>query len=161
MSVASQEASAARMSHAGVGADAPPPTEPAMSVVTAPLGPSTRKRSPSSRTAVAAASVETAASGCSVRCAHAASIALRIASMSHLSDGVVDWFGCPDRRPHRAELGGLPPRVLGRRASVRINEVPMLDVGVAQLDQQARVLSLQESSGDSASPEVDALARVL
>src|SRR3954447_26343080 len=66
-----------------------------------------------------------------------------------------------DRRAHRAEVGGLPPRVLGRRASVGIDEVPLLDVGVAQLNQQARVLSLQESSGNSASPELDALARVL
>src|SRR4051794_1989593 len=161
MSVASQAGGGARMGQGGGGADPPPPTEPAMSVVTAPFGPSTRKRSPSSRTAVAAASVATAASGCSVRCAHAVSIALRIDSMSHPSDGVVDWFGCPDRRPHRAELRGLPPRVLGRRAPVCIDEVSLLDVGVAQLNQQACVLSLQESSGNSASPEVDALARVL
>src|SRR4051812_39611637 len=63
----------------------------------------------------------------------------------------------PDRRAHRTELLGLAARVLKLRPRVGIDEVPLLDVGVAQPNQQARVLSLQERSGNSASPEVDAL----
>jgi hypothetical protein len=70
-------------------------------------------------------------------------------------------LGRPDRRSHRAELRGLPAGVLGRRAPVGIDEVSLLDVGVAQLNQQACVLPFQERTGNSASPEVDALARVL
>lgn len=71
------------------------------------------------------------------------------------------WFGGADGRAHRAELQRLAPGVLELRPRVGVDEVTLLDVGVAPLDQQARVLSLQESSGNSPSPEVDALARVL
>ncbi len=37
----------------------------------------------------------------------------------------------------------------------------LLDIDVASLHQLARMLSLQESSGDSPRPEVNALARIL
>ena len=43
----------------------------------------------------------------------------------------------------------------------RVDQVGLLDVDVTACDQLPRVLSLQESSGNSAGPEVDALARVL
>jgi hypothetical protein len=66
-----------------------------------------------------------------------------------------------DRRPHRAVLLRLPSSVLELGASVRVDQVALLDVGVAPLNQQARVLSFQESSGNSPSPEIDAIARVL
>ena len=68
---------------------------------------------------------------------------------------------CADRRSHRAELLRLAARVLERRPGVGVDEVALLDVGVAACDQLSRVLSLQESSGNSAGPEVDAVARVL
>jgi hypothetical protein len=67
----------------------------------------------------------------------------------------------PDRRAHRAELGGLATGVLGRRSPIRIDELSLFDVGVCPLNQQARVLSGEQRAGDSASPEVDAIARVL
>ena len=44
---------------------------------------------------------------------------------------------------------------------VGIDELALLDVGVCPLDQQARVLTLEQRSGNSASPEVDAFASVL
>ena len=43
----------------------------------------------------------------------------------------------------------------------RVDEIGLLDIDVAECDQLSRVLSLQESSDNSARPEVDALARVL
>jgi hypothetical protein len=67
----------------------------------------------------------------------------------------------PDRRAHRAELRGLAARVLERRARVGVNGLSLFDVGVCPLNQQARVLSGEQRAGDSASPEVDAIARVL
>src|SRR5205085_7607890 len=70
-------------------------------------------------------------------------------------------LGGSDGRSHRAELLGLAARVLERRARVRVHEVALLYVDVATLDQQARVLSLQESSCNSPGPEVDPLPRVL
>src|SRR5437764_14374274 len=69
-------------------------------------------------------------------------------------------LGGSDGRSHRAELLGLAARVLERGARVRVHEVALLYVGVATLDQQARVLSLQESSGNSPGPEVDPPPRV-
>jgi hypothetical protein len=47
------------------------------------------------------------------------------------------------------------------RARVGVDQIALLYVGVAPLDQQARVLSFQESAGNSPGPEVDPLARVL
>ena len=66
-----------------------------------------------------------------------------------------------DRRSHRAELRGLAARVLERRARVRIDEFAVFDVDVGPLDQQARVLPVEQRPGNSASPEVDPLAGVL
>ena len=43
----------------------------------------------------------------------------------------------------------------------RVDQIGLLDIDVAACDQLPRVLSLQESAGNSAGPEVDALARVL
>src|SRR5687768_9957643 len=71
------------------------------------------------------------------------------------------WFGGADGRAHRAELLGLAARVLELRPRVRVDEVALLDPAIAHPDEDARVLSFQESSGDSPGPEVDALARVL
>ena len=65
--VASHDASAARISQPGDGAEPPPPSDVAMSVVSSPDGPSTRQRSPSTRTAVAGVSSSVAASGWSAR----------------------------------------------------------------------------------------------
>jgi hypothetical protein len=70
-------------------------------------------------------------------------------------------LGGADRRAHRAELGRLLPRVLERGARVGVDEVTLLDLDVAACDQPPRVLSLQESSGDSPGPEIDPVARVL
>ena len=70
------------------------------------------------------------------------------------------WLGGADRRSHRAELCGLAAGVLKRRAGEGVYRLALLDFAVAQPDQQPRVLSFQESSGDSAGPEVDALAGV-
>ena len=67
MIVASHDASAARISQPGEGAEAPPPSAAAMSVVTSPLGPVTRHRSPSRRIAVAGVSGPAPSSGCSAR----------------------------------------------------------------------------------------------
>jgi hypothetical protein len=71
------------------------------------------------------------------------------------------WFCRPDGGSHRAELGGLAPGVFGRGACEGVYELSLLDVDVAPCDQLPRVLSMQESAGNSAGPEVDALARVL
>src|SRR5213078_1663472 len=70
-------------------------------------------------------------------------------------------LGGADRRAHGAELRGLAPRVLERRARVGVDELALLDVSVTPRDQLPRVLSGQERAGNSAGPEVDALARVL
>ena len=43
---------------------------------------------------------------------------------------------------------------------VGVDRVALFDVGVAAGDQLSCVLSFQESSGDSAGPEVDAVAGV-
>src|SRR5260370_2985561 len=66
-----------------------------------------------------------------------------------------------NRRAHRAELGGLAARVLEGGARVGIDEVALGDLGVGPLDQQTRMLAFEQRPGASASPEVDALARVL
>jgi hypothetical protein len=70
-------------------------------------------------------------------------------------------FGCPDGRTHRSELRGLAARFRVVRARIRVDEVSLFDVGVAPLNQQAGVLPGEERAGNSPSPEVDALARVL
>jgi hypothetical protein len=70
-------------------------------------------------------------------------------------------LGRPDRRSHRAELRRLAAGVLERGACVGVDELALLDVGVSPLDQQARVLAREQRPGNSASPPVDALARVL
>jgi hypothetical protein len=71
------------------------------------------------------------------------------------------WLGRADRGSHGAELGGLAARVLERRSGVGVDEVALGDVGVGPLDQQARVLAMEQRAGDSARPQIDALARVL
>src|SRR5207302_8169735 len=43
---------------------------------------------------------------------------------------------------------------------IRIDQPALFDVGVAPLDQQARMLALEQRPGNSASPEVDPFARV-
>jgi hypothetical protein len=74
---------------------------------------------------------------------------------------LADRLGGANRGAHRSELGGLAARVGVVRTRIGVDELSLFDVDVAPLNQQARVLSFQESSGNSASPEVDALARVL
>jgi hypothetical protein len=81
--------------------------------------------------------------------------------VSALNCSAAVGFGGANGRAHRAELRGLAARVLEGRARVGVDEVTLLDVDVAHPDEDARVLSFQESSGNSACPEVDALARVL
>jgi hypothetical protein len=70
-------------------------------------------------------------------------------------------LGGADGRAHRAELGRLAAGVLELRAGERIDRLALRDLAVAEREQDPRVLSFQESSGDSAGPEVDPLARVL
>ena len=53
------------------------------------------------------------------------------------------------------ELQGLLPRVLELGAHVGGDEVPVLDPLEAVPPKGRRVLSIQESTGNSASPEVD------
>ena len=65
--VASHDASAARISQPGEGAEPPPPSDFAMSVISSPDGPSTRQRRPSTRNAVAGVSRSVASSGWSAR----------------------------------------------------------------------------------------------
>jgi hypothetical protein len=69
-------------------------------------------------------------------------------------------LGGADGRSHRAELGRLAARVLELGAGEGVDRLALRDLAVAEREQDPRVLSLQESSGDSAGPEVDALARV-
>ena len=71
------------------------------------------------------------------------------------------WLGGSDRGAHRAEPGGLAAGVLEGRAGVGVDQVALGDVGVGPLHQQARVLPVEQRAGDSARPQVDALARVL
>jgi hypothetical protein len=47
-----------------------------------------------------------------------------------------------------------------RRARVGVDEIALSDVGVGPLNQQARVLAVEQRAGDSARPEIDATARV-
>ena len=70
------------------------------------------------------------------------------------------WLGGPDDGPHGTELRGLAARVRERRARVGVDEIALSDVGVGPLDQQARVLAVEQRAGDSARPEIDATARV-
>src|SRR5436190_4423540 len=76
------------------------------------------------------------------------------------SDRAVPLPGADDRA-HRSELGGLPARLGVVGVAERVHQFALLDVRVAPCDQLPRVLSLQESSGNSPRPEVDVLARVL
>jgi hypothetical protein len=69
-------------------------------------------------------------------------------------------FGRSDRRTHRAKLRGFTSGVLERRARVGIDQLALSDVGVGPLNQQARVLALEQRPSNSAGPEVDPLARV-
>jgi hypothetical protein len=73
----------------------------------------------------------------------------------------VPWLGRADGRTHGAVLDRLAARVLERRARVGVDQLALPDVGVGPLDEQARVLTLEQRAGDSAGPEVDALAGVL
>jgi hypothetical protein len=59
-----------------------------------------------------------------------------------------------DGRAHRAELRGLAPRVLELRSRIRVDEVALPDVLIPQADEDARVLSFQESPGNSGAPVV-------
>jgi len=52
-------------------------------------------------------------------------------------------------------------RVLEHRARVGVDEPALRDVGVRPLNQQARVLAVEQRAGDSAGPQVDAGACVL
>src|SRR4051812_18531881 len=75
---------------------------------------------------------------------------------------VVDlWLEGADRRAHGAEPGGLATRVLEGRPGVGVDELALRDVGVGPLNQQARVLALEQRAGDSPGPEINALAGVL
>jgi hypothetical protein len=71
------------------------------------------------------------------------------------------WLGGPDGGPHGTELRGLAARVRERRARVGVDEIALGDVAVGPLDQQARVLAVEQRAGDSARPEVDTAARIL
>src|SRR5690349_6061962 len=64
-------------------------------------------------------------------------------------------FGCPDRGSHRAELRGFAARVLEHRARVGVDQLALGDAGVRPLDQQARVLAMEQRPGNSASPQID------
>ena len=79
----------------------------------------------------------------------------------HVAPDASAWLARPDRRAHRAELLGLAACVLEGRPGVGVDELPLCDVGVGPLNQQARVLTVEQRTGDSGGPEVDAFARVL
>jgi predicted ester cyclase len=83
---------------------------------------------------------------------------LEAITLSRLRDGriVEDWSAF-DALELLRQLG----MVLKRRAGVRVNQLALGDLGVCPLDQQARVLSVEQRPGDSPSPEVDPLAPVL
>jgi hypothetical protein len=70
-------------------------------------------------------------------------------------------LGRADRGSHGAELGGLAACVLERRSGVGVDQFALRDVGVGPLNQQARVLTVEQRAGDSARPQIDALAGVL
>ena len=70
-------------------------------------------------------------------------------------------FRCPDGRAHRAELLGFAAGVFELGARVGVDEVALLDLDVPARDQLPRVLSLEESTGNSPGPEIDAIAGVL
>ena len=72
-----------------------------------------------------------------------------------------EWLGRSDGGSHGAELGRLTAGVLEARVGIGVYELTLLDLGVAPLDQQARVLAVEQRSGNSPGPEVDAFARVL
>jgi len=69
--------------------------------------------------------------------------------------------GSADRGAHRPELGGFAAGVLGGGAREGVDELALFYVGVAARDQLSRMLPGQERAGNSARPEVDALARRL
>src|SRR6185312_4387758 len=79
----------------------------------------------------------------------------RLISTFSLSAMLLAPLGCSDRRSHRAELGGLPPRVFEHRVRVGVNQFALGDVGVGPLDQQARVLAMEQRPGNSAGPQID------
>src|ERR687887_152785 len=60
-----------------------------------------------------------------------------------------------DGRTHRAELLRLSAGVLEGRPRIGVNQVPLFDVREPERHQLARMLSFQESSGNSPGPEVD------
>ena len=64
-------------------------------------------------------------------------------------------FECLDRCPVSAELERFMASVVEGRAHVGGNEVSVIDSLEAVLFQDFCVLSIQESSCDSASPEID------
>lgn len=69
-------------------------------------------------------------------------------------------LGGADRGSHGAEFGRFAAGVLESRPGVGIDQLALRDVGVAACDQLSRMLSFQESSGNSAGPEVDPFASI-
>jgi hypothetical protein len=82
-------------------------------------------------------------------------------AVSRLSGSRTRGLGRPDGRSHGSEFGRFAAGVLERRVGVRVEQLALGDVGVCPLDQQARVLAVEQRPGDSAGPEVDSVARVL